>query len=102
MEMRIEEAVDRAAQILEEERRYPTVKYRVLFSSQREENDSASKLLLAIDRVAAGEALAKNRDGNPRKIWQGEDYRFQFQSDNYELLIALLARVSETDRPRLM
>jgi hypothetical protein len=104
MVMSIEEAVDKAAQILEEERRYPTVKYNFLPSNQtkKEGPDPTQKLLLTIDRIAALDTLAKSRGSNPRAILQDKDYRFQFQSDNYELLIALLARVSETDRPRLM
>jgi hypothetical protein len=104
MVMSLEEAVDRAAQILEEERRYPTVKYNILPASEvkKEDLDPSQKLLLALDRLAARDTLNTNRGGNPRTILQEKDYRFQFQSDNYELLIALLARVSETDRPRLM
>ena len=94
----------RRPQILEEERRYPTVKYNILPASEVKKEDLASsqKLLLALDRLAARDTLNTNRVGNPRTILQEKDYRFQFQSDNYELLIALLARVSETDRPRLM
>jgi hypothetical protein len=104
MVMSLEEVVDRAAQILEEERRYPTVKYIVLASDQakKEDLDPTQKILSALDRIAARDALDTNRGGNPRTILQDKDYRFQFQSDNYELLIALLTRASEIDRPRLM
>src|SRR5258708_1057011 len=49
----------------------------------------------------ARSALTENRSENPRTILQGP-HRFQFNSTNYNLLVTLLGRAEETDRPAFL
>jgi hypothetical protein len=99
--MKIEDANAKALQIFAEERRYQTVKYSPIPGPTIGPVDATQKLLHSMERLAASSALTENRNGNPRTILQGP-YRYQFSSTNYNLLVTLLGRVEETDRPAFL
>ncbi len=52
-------------------------------------------------RLKAESALAENRAEDPRTILQGA-HRFQLLSRNYNLLVALLSRIEEGERPAFL
>lgn len=95
--MKVEDANAKALQIFAEERRYPTIKYSPIPSPTRDSSGPTDRLLQSLDKVNAKAALTENRNENPRTVLQGS-HRFQFSSNNYNLLVTLLGRVAETDR----
>jgi hypothetical protein len=93
--MKLSEATANLIQILDEERRYPSVEYVPIPAP----NDDLPGLELR-QRLAAADAksaLVENRSENPRTILKGEQL-YQFHSQNYNLLVTLFGRVEEADR----
>ncbi len=87
--MQIKEVIEKAKQILDEERIAPTVQY---FASA-DEKDVPS----AVAAMAAQMNLPQIRSQHPRAVLENAKM-FKFKSTNYELLRALLSQVSESGR----
>src|SRR5713101_6599016 len=90
--MDLQEAVAKARKILDEERRYPTVGYRVRPPVAPKEHDAANSILNALQGFSGMAELRHARSTNPRTI-QGDPLQFEFHSDNYELLSAICGRL---------
>ncbi|MBZ5701326.1 MAG: hypothetical protein LAN84_05715 [Acidobacteriia bacterium] len=95
--MELNLAIHSATQILEEERRYPTVAYKVVKEPSSDKPHPLERIADSVDSLAAFQELRDNRGQNPRTVLKG-DYRYQFQSSNYKLLVRLLGRIADTDR----
>jgi hypothetical protein len=99
--MKIRDATAKAFQILDEERRYPTVQYSPIPVASAPKLDPAaaaiSELRQIMKETRAENALSKNRSELPRTVLVGS-HRFEFRSQNYNLLVTLFGRVDETDR----
>lgn len=88
--MKINDAITSAREILDEERRAPTVSY--VPAPQRERED----LTKALVALAGYLNIHQVREERPRKVLEDAGM-FKFESANYDLLCALLAQVSPTD-----
>lgn len=84
--MKIQDATEKAGQILDEERMFPTVHY-----------TSTAPVVSAAAPLAA--ALGQ-RGAQPRTV-QEHPENFIFKSTNFDLLCSLLDQVPEQDRPAL-
>lgn len=84
--MTLVDVIAKAAQILDEERRYPIVSYEKVTPDPL----GLCPLLLQVERGK-----------HPRTIHERPD-EFGFRSQNYDLLSVLLDQVSEKDRPALI
>jgi hypothetical protein len=87
--MQLQDAAAKATQVLEEERRYPTVGY-------KNRLDGYSETSSALMGVASSIVLQQSRTQRPRLV--EDPTMYQFRSINYDLLVALLQRVSAQDR----
>jgi hypothetical protein len=85
--MELDEAIRKAAQILNEERTRPTVSY------SAPSNDLGTAFL-AITRA---QDLGRERQHRPRFVHESSE-EFRFGSVNYELLLALYSQVQANDR----
>jgi hypothetical protein len=93
--MNLHDAIQKAEQILDQERNGPTVGYEVL--------PTASALFptaSAVGGLLTSFTLANERGKHPREVRENPG-EFQFKSINFELLCAILDQVSEADRPAL-
>lgn len=88
--MELLEALNKANQILDEERVHPTVAYERI-------SRSSDEVLQALAAVAGDISLSRQRDQRPRPIME-DPTQYRFQSTNYNLLCALLSRLNESDR----
>jgi hypothetical protein len=86
--MDLQDAIDKAGQILDEERHKPTVEY------------EQSPSYAAFAAAAAHHPLLDSRSWRPRAISENPE-QFQYKSTNYDLLCAILDQVPEHDRPKL-
>lgn len=93
--------LEKVDQILDEERRFPTVKYvpAGTFSSQSKDNTSAFLEALSVTLVKVGnlQELQRLRGEQPRAIVE-DTRRYRFQSSNYNLLRSLLSVLPEQSR----
>jgi hypothetical protein len=95
--MELQEALDKASQILDEERESPTVSYDYTPLANEDAEFSAGKVAMQTLAAIAGTAnLSNMRKQRPREIQNPTGYRFK--STNYNLLCALLSRLKESDR----
>jgi len=92
--MNLEDIQVSAAQILAEERHFPTVQY--VAAAQFDESPVALLLKSGADII-----LAQHRTREPRAILEG-NFRYRFDSKNYVLLVKLLSRLDDTERPRFV
>jgi hypothetical protein len=86
--MNLHEAIEKAKQILDQERAEPTVSYTALES------------VAGIGAVLGNWTLAGERGKHPRTVRENPR-EFQFKSANFDLLCAILDQVSELDKPIL-
>jgi hypothetical protein len=91
--MNLHDVIQKAAQILDEERATPTVRYQTVPNKFL---GSAKELLATI----ADSALESERGKHPRTVRENPQ-EFQFKSANFDLLCALLDQVREEERPGL-
>jgi len=91
MAMELREALSKADQILDEERVSPTVNYDCAPQTEQ----GVTKAFVAI---AGTLNLATMRNERPRRIIENPTW-YRFRSTNYDLLCAILTRLSENDRP---
>lgn len=91
--MNLHDAIQKAGQILDEERAAPTVRYQ---AAPNKFLGSAKELFAAI----ADSALESERGKHPRTVRENPQ-EFQFKSANFDLLCALLDQVQEEERPGL-
>jgi hypothetical protein len=90
--MNLQAALSKARQILDEERAFPTVTYRIDPSNE----PAAMAALLA---TLGGEApLYKLRKESPRRVLEDRSL-YKFESVNYAMLRSLLYQIHEQDRP---
>jgi hypothetical protein len=87
--MELQEALEKANQILDEERVSPTVNYDCVPQSER-----TAQLVVSIRAITN---LQAQRGERPRRII-GNATTYKFKSTNYDLLCALLSRLPENDR----
>jgi hypothetical protein len=87
--MELQEALEKANQILDEERVSPTVNYDCVPQSER-----TAQLVVSILAITN---LQAQRGERPRRII-GNATTYKFKSTNYDLLCALLSRLPENDR----
>ena len=92
--MNLRDAIQKAAQILDEERATPTVRYQ---SVPNKSLGSAKDLFATI----ADSTLEIERAKHPRTVRENPQ-EFQFKSANFDLLCALLDQVREEERPGLL
>ncbi len=93
--MELKEAIEKARQILDEERVAPTVGYESTFA------DDLGPVLKATAKLLGSKDLATFRSQRPRRI-RGDPREFQFKSTNYKLLCALLSQVDDPQRPQFI
>src|SRR5436305_5612382 len=91
--MNLHDAIQKAAQILDEERTSPTVRYQTV---PHEILGSSKELFSTI----ADTALASERGKHPRRVRENPQ-EVQFKSANFDLLCALTDQVREAERPGL-
>jgi len=91
--MKLEDAKRDALQILNEERHYPTVRYKAVDTSGAGAPALAAELL----KTAATAALPEYRREEPRTVVEGV-FQYQFHSLNYDLLAKLFSRIDDAER----
>jgi hypothetical protein len=94
--MELRDALDKARQILDEERRFPTVKYAPQLRP-RDTRVPAEQMLAVLERRNALDRLTMLRGNRPREVLE-QPGCYRFESANYDLLCALLARLRGGDR----
>jgi hypothetical protein len=99
--MKIDDAKAKGVQIFEEERRYPTVGYSPIPRPPKTPANDATEIRQLLSYERAKSLLIQNRTEARRQVLNGED-RFQFESRNYNLLVALLGRTDEPDRAEFL
>jgi hypothetical protein len=97
--MNLQEVTVQLFQILDEERRYPTVQYVPVVSLL--EDLPHLGLRQQMIGTTAQNALDANRSERPRTILRG-GHRFEFRSQNYNLVVILLGRTEEQDRTKFL
>lgn len=90
-EMELSDALEKANQILDEERSSPTVTYRYASRS------GSPELLVALDGLAGPINLSILRQERPRQVLE-DPGKFKFTSVNYTLICQLLSQLPEGDR----
>jgi hypothetical protein len=95
--MNFQDALTKADQILDQERRFPTVEYVPTKMPNPSGHPLADAMGTINDAFAIGE-LNKARSEHPRKILDNGQ-KFSFKSVNYQMLCALAARLVEIERP---
>lgn len=96
--MELLEAIRKTDQILDEERSSPTVRYSARLTNRE---DSVGQLMDGLAMLTETQRLQTIRTWRPRRIEENPN-TWQFQSVNYDLLCALLARLPEDSRPALL
>jgi len=91
--MELSEAVNKAAQILNEERARPTIGYEAVY----EKTDPTSVL----GGILRAQDLLRERSVRPRPVHESP-YEFRIKGVNYELMPKLLAQVPDSDRQALV
>ena len=98
--MELLDAINKANQILDEERSYPTIQYSLRLEGLKHKG-SIGDALGVIAAVGGAQQLELIRSQRPRQIV--EDPRtWEFKSVNYNLLCALLSRVPGDSRPAFL
>ena len=92
--MQVKEALEKANQILEEERQYPTVTY-------EDSGQGAPGILGDLDKFRGWKYLNSVRSKRPREVLENSR-RFTFESTNYNLLLALLNQLPEQHRAQFI
>src|SRR5690242_13580125 len=92
--MELRETLSKANQILDEERVSPTVGYDYVPQTE----NGVTQALVAI---AGAINLPTMRSQRPRQIVENST-TYRFKSTNYDLLCALLSRLTENDRPAFL
>lgn len=99
--MELREALESASQILDEERVTPTVSYNyVPYDNQAGEVGVGMAVMHGLASMTGTVNLSNMRQQRPREIQNPTGYRFK--STNYDLLGALLSRLTESDRPAFL
>jgi hypothetical protein len=99
--MKLEEAKEKALQILEEEQTYPTVGYKDTLdpSEVRIKRALAEKSVEALAKAyEPAPSLDNDRKSLRRPVYEDPD-RYKFESVNCDLLVTLLQSLNEADRP---
>lgn len=99
--MELVEAINKAGQILDEERLRPTAGYSPVspaVTEPRLETSTAWRVLQTLGRAGDAQQLSYERHKRPRPVHENPD-TFRFQSVNYDLLLALYSQVEAGDRP---
>lgn len=97
--MELRKAIDKANQILDEERWNPTVQYSLRLGAIK--IDGPLGEALGVLTLAGEPRMLQNiRSQRPRQI-EDNPRKWEFKSVNYDLLCALLSRVPEDSRPAL-
>lgn len=99
--MELQEALDNATQILDEERKFPTVEYLPSDEITKYDNrvsQTAAAVLSAMSHGLAQQELFQLRIQRPRQIVE-DTRRYRFKSANYDLLSALMSRLPSQSRP---
>jgi hypothetical protein len=87
--MNLRDAIEKVAQILDEERVKPTTRYAGVPGASVQE------------ALLVGPALVERGVMHPRTVQEGPE-KFQFSSTNFDLLSALLDQVSDQDKPLVL
>jgi hypothetical protein len=96
--MDLQQALDKATQVLDEERVSPTVSYDYMPKGSEVGDFSVGMAALqGLASLAGAVNISSMRKQRPREIQIPSWYRFK--STNYNLLCALLSRLKESDRP---
>jgi hypothetical protein len=98
--MELRDAIDKADQVLDEERSSPTVQYSLRLQAIKIDGPLGEALGVL---TLAGESrkLQDIRSQRPRQI-EEDPRKWEFKSVNYNLLCALLSRVPEDSRPAFL
>ena len=95
--MELRDAIDKANQILDEERSSPTVQYSLRLQAINVDGPLGMQLgILSV--VGEPQILQNIRSQRPRQI-EDDPRKWEFKSINYDLLCALVSRVPENSRP---
>ncbi len=92
--MEVKEAIEKAHQILDEERVLPTVRYATAFNRADDLSASVVKMMAEIN-------LPQLQSERPRKVIEDPTI-FRFGSENYNLLCAILSQVPNNERQSLI
>jgi hypothetical protein len=92
--MILSDAIERAGQVLAEERRHPTISYKS-FSNGAEA--SLERIGASLDRI---ERRLERETQHPRPVRETPEH--QFQSINFDLLCAIWDQVADDDRPTFL
>jgi hypothetical protein len=95
-EVELNDAINKANQILEEERSSPTVRYSLRLK-EMEPGDVAGQLVTMVAMLKEPEQLQVIRSQRPRQIVE-DPQRWAFKSVNYDLLCALHLQLPEDSR----
>jgi hypothetical protein len=98
--MELREAIDKANQILDEERSSPTVEYSLRLEAIKT-GGPFGDAVAALAIVNESQILQSIRSQRPRQI-ENNPRKWEFKSVNYNLLCALLSRVPEDLRPAFL
>ncbi|MGD0007655.1 MAG: hypothetical protein ABSE93_03795 [Terriglobia bacterium] len=98
--MELREALDKANQILDEERSSPTVRYTSDLEAMKPK-DSWGGTVAVLAALTEPQMLQAIRSQRPRQLEEGPR-KWRFKSVNYDLLRALLSRVAEDSRPAFL
>ncbi|MBZ5503824.1 MAG: hypothetical protein LAN59_16575, partial [Acidobacteriia bacterium] len=98
--MELGEAFDKANQILDEERSFPTVDYLPAEAANKGDH-LAVQFLTSVAGALAQTQLQRYREERPRQVLENRRL-YRFRSSNYNLLHALLSRLKDSARPALV
>jgi hypothetical protein len=96
----LREALDKANQILDEERSSPTVRYTSDLEAIKP-NDSWGGTVAVLTALTEPQRLQTIRSQRPRQL-EEDPRKWRFESVNYNLLHALLLQVAEDSRPAFL